>query len=125
MQTTVEILGKQVLVEWSSSADKKLQELTEPLAVEMELYFSCLIRKAVRFGRDAQAAEFAVATPHLKIGFRPIMTKACNVKDFEVEPPVEDFPIVRPAAFVPKRLTIDFKKGNWVGDFFLQRIQPA
>ena len=69
MQNTIEILGKQVLVEWSSSADKKLQELAEPLAVEMELYFSCLIRKAVRFGRDAQAANFTTAAPRLKIGF--------------------------------------------------------
>lgn len=125
MQKTIEILGKQVLVEWSASADKKLQELTEPLAVEMELYFSCLIRKAVRFGRDAQAVNFAFAAPRLKIGFRPVMTKACNVRDFEVEPPLEDFPIVRPEAFVPKRLTIDYKAGRWAGEFFLQKDQAA
>ncbi|MHB1236758.1 MAG: hypothetical protein ACYCY7_04265 [Gallionella sp.] len=125
MQTTIELLGKKVLVEWTSSADKKLQELDQPLAVEMELYFSCLIRKAVRFGGDAQAANFAFAAPRLKIGFRPVMTKACNVKDFEVEPPVEDFPIVRPEAFVPKRLKIDYKAGKWIGEFFLQRNQPA
>ncbi|MEO6976077.1 MAG: hypothetical protein ABI144_09450 [Gallionella sp.] len=125
MQSTIEILGKEVLVEWSAAADRQLNLLTEPLNVEMELYFSCLIRKAVRFGRDAQAAEFSSVSPHLKVGFRPIMTKACNVKDFEVEPPVEDFPIVRPEAFVPKRLTIDYKKGKWMGDFFLQRDQAA
>jgi len=118
MHTTVEILGKKVLVEWSASADKQLQTLAEPLSVEMELYFSCLIRKAVRFGGNAQANNFTDATPRLKIGFRPVMTKACNVNDFEVEPPVEDFPIVKPAAFVPKRLSIDYRNGNWIGDFF-------
>ena len=91
MQNTVEILGKKVLVEWSPSADKKLQELDQPLAVEMELYFSCLIRKAVRFGGDAQAVNFAFAAPRLKIGFRPVMTKACNVKDFEVSRPSKIF----------------------------------
>ena len=125
MQKIIEILGKKVLVEWTSSADKKLQELDQPLAVEMELYFSCLIRKAVRFGGDAQAGSFSAAGPHLKIGFRPVMTKACNVNDFEVEPPVEDFPIVRPEAFVPKRLSIDYKAGKWIGEFFLQRNQPG
>ncbi len=124
MQTTIELLGKKVLVEWSSSADKKLQELDQPLNVEMELYFSCLIRKAVRFGGEAQAGKFSAAGPRLNIGFRPVMTKACNVKDFEVEPPVEDFPIVRPEAFVPKRLTIDFRRGKWIGEFFLQKNQP-
>ena len=125
MHATIEILGKQVLVEWSASADKKLQELTEPLAVEMELYFSCLIRKAVRFGRDAQASGFALAAPQLKIGFRPVMTKACRMSDVEGEPPLEDFPIVRPEAFVPKRLTIDYRGGKWIGEFFLQKNQPA
>jgi len=125
MKSTVEILGKKVLVEWSSSADKKLQELAEPLLVEMELYFSCLIRKAVRFGRDAQAGNFALAAPRLKIGFRPVMTKACRISDFEGAPPLEDFPIVKPDAFVPKRLTIDYKAGKWTGEFFLQKNQPA
>lgn len=121
MQTTIEILGKKVLVEWSASADKKLQSLAEPLLVEMELYFSCLIRKAVRFGRNSQAGNFASAAPQLQIGFRPVMTKACNVNDFESEPPVEDFPIVKSAAFVPKRLTIDYRKGEWMGEFSLQQ----
>jgi hypothetical protein len=125
MQKIIEILGKKVLVEWSSSADKKLQELAEPLNVEMELYFSCLIRKAVRFGGDAQASNFTAAAPRLKIGFRPVMTKVCKVSDFEGEPPLEDFPIVKPEAYVPKRLAIDYKAGKWVGEFFLQKNQPA
>lgn len=125
MQNTIELLGKRVLVEWSPSADKKLQELDQPLSVEMELYFSCLIRKAVRFGRDAQAVNFAFAAPKLKIGFRPVMTKICKVSDFAGEPPLEDFPIVKPEAFVPKRLKIDYKRGEWTGEFFLQKNQPA
>ncbi len=120
MQTTVEILGKPVKVESTPSADKQMQTLTEPLLVEMELYFSCLIRKAVRFGRDAQAGNFAEAGPHLKIGFRPVMTRACRVSDVEGEPPLEDFPIVKPQAFVPKRLSIDYGRGKWIGEFFLQ-----
>ena len=125
MQTTIEILGKKVMVEWSASADKKLQELAEPLLVEMELYFSCLIRKAVRFGGDAQAANFTSAAPRLKIGFRPVMTKVCKLSDFEGDPPLEDFPIVKPEAFVPKRLAIDYKGGKWLGEFFLQKNHPA
>lgn len=119
MQTTVEILGKKVSVEWSRAADRKMKELAEPLPVEMELYFSCLIRKAVRFGGDAQAAHFAEATPYLKVGFRPVMTKVCLVSDVEGEPPIEDFPILKPECFVPKRLTIDFRGGRWIGEYFL------
>ena len=68
MQTTIEILGKQVLVEWSSSADKKLQELAEPLIVEMELYFSCLIRKAVA-SAAMRRRQICTAAPRLRSGF--------------------------------------------------------
>jgi hypothetical protein len=125
MQTTIEILGKKVLVEWSASADKKLQDLAEPLLVEMELYFSCLIRKAVRFGQNAQASSFCLAAPKLKIGFRPVMSTVCRVSDHEGAGPLEDFPIVKPEAFVPKRLTIDYSGGKWIGEFFLQKNQPA
>lgn len=120
MQNTIEILGKKVLVEWSLSADKKMQDLTEPLLVEMELYFSCLIRKAVRFDRDAQAGNFSEAAPRLKIGFRTVMSKVCKLSDFVGDPPLEDFPIVKPEAFVPKRLAIDYRSGEWKGEFFLQ-----
>jgi len=120
MQTTIEILGKPVLVEWSAPAEQKMQSLSEPLLVEMELYFSCLIRKAVRFGRDAQAGNFALASPQLKVGFRPVMTRVCRVSDVEGEPPLEDFPVVKPEAFVPKRLAIDYRGGKWAGEFFLQ-----
>jgi len=121
MQATVEILGKPVMVEWSASANQKMQSLAEPLLVEMELYFSCLVRKAVRFGQDAQAGNFSFAAPKLKIGFRPVMTRACRVSDVEGEPPLEDFPVVRPEAFVPKRLTIDYSAGRWTGEFSLQK----
>ncbi len=125
MQATVEILGKSVLVDWSSSADRKLHSLAEPLLVEMELYFSCLIRKSVRFGSDAKARNFATAAPQLKVGFRPVMTRACRVSEVEGDPPLEDFAIVRPEAFVPKRLIIDYRNGRWMGEFFMQGNQPA
>jgi len=120
VQKVIEILGKKVLVEWSASADKKLQSLSEPLVVEMELYFSCLIRKSVRFGSNAHSVNSSLAAPRLLIGFRPVMTKICRLSDVEGEPPLEDFPIVRPEAFVPKRLSIDYRGGKWKGEFFLE-----
>lgn len=86
MKKTIEILGKKVLVEWSASADKKLQDLSEPLLVEMELYFSCLIRKSVRFKNNAYSTNSSFAAPRLLIGFRPVMTKVCRVSDVEGDP---------------------------------------
>lgn len=120
MQKVIEILGRSVRVEWTAAAERKLQSLSEPLLVEMELYFSCLIRKAVRFGREARAENFADAGPLLKVGFRPVMTRACSMSEVEGAPPLEDFPVVKPEAFVPKRLELDYRAGKWVGEFSLR-----
>jgi len=119
MQATAEILGKKVLVEWSASADKAMRSLDSTLLVEMELYFSCLIRKAVRFGQSASMRYSVSVTPQLTVSFRPIVTKACKVSETEDEPPVEDFQLTKPEAFVPKKLFIDFRRGQWVGEFHM------
>lgn len=121
MQATAEILGKKVLVEWSAAADKAMGSLASPLLVEMELYFSCLIRKVVRFNRNPSLQYAVSVTPMLTVGFRPVMTKVCSVSEVEDEPPLEDFHAARPEAFVPKKLCIDFKRGQWVGEFHMSR----
>lgn len=119
MQATAEILGKKVLVEWSTSAGKAMGSLASPLLVEMELYFSCLIRKAVRFNQKSSLRYGVSVTPKLVVGFRPVMTKVCKVSEVEEDPPLEDFHIVKPEAFVPKKLFIDFKRGHWLGEFHM------
>ncbi len=118
MIVTIEILGKSVRVEWSKAAEKALNKLTAPLLVEMELLFSCLIRKAVRFRQDSHPENFVFVTPQLKVRFRPVMTKACRISDLGGgETPLTDFPIKKPSAFVPKHLFIDNRRGQWVGEF--------
>jgi hypothetical protein len=119
MQSTAEILGKKVLVEWSASADAAMHSLALPLLVEMELYFSCLIRKTVRFNQKSSLRYGVSVTPKLAVGFRPVMTKVCKVSEVAEEPPLEDFNIAKPEAFVPKKLFIDFKRGHWVGNFHM------
>lgn len=118
MIATIEILGKSVRVEWSEAAEKALKKLQTPLLVEMELLFSCLIRKAVRFRHDSRPESFVFVTPQLKVRFRPVMTKACRISDLSGgETPLTDFPIKKPSAFVPKHLFIDNRRGQWVGEF--------
>jgi len=117
MGETVMIHGKPVAVDWSPAAARAMAARTQPLLAEMELYFSCLIRKRVRFPNDAEAARFVNATPRLRVGFRPVMTASCRVDPEQDKPGLEDFTIVNPAAFVPRWLTIDFRKGEWTGEF--------
>lgn len=48
-QQSIEINGRTVAIELSRAAIKALAQRSTPLLAEMELYFSCLIRKVVRF----------------------------------------------------------------------------
>ena len=119
MNTHIEMAGRRIAVRLSAAAETELARRHHPLCVEMELYFSCLIRKQVRFhdgeiGDDAFSARVADA---LGIRFRPVMTRACG-RDYEGdEPPLTDFPIANPGSFVPHWLRIDFRGGEWLGEF--------
>ena len=117
MLATVEIFNKPVRVEWSAAAEHAMQTLMDPLTVEMELYFSCLIRKKVRFGDRAHSREFTPVSQHLAVAFRPVMTKTCKIDKENDEAPLSDFPIHNPAAFVPHWLKIDYRHGAWQGEF--------
>ena len=119
---TIEMLGKKITLEISDRAKRQLQDRKKPLFVEMELYFSCLLRKEIRIRetlREKLDEEFAVQfSDILHVSFRPVITKSCSVSSCQGEkPPLSDFPIKKPRSYVPKWLKLDFKKGEWCGDF--------
>ena len=117
MHSTVEILNKSVRVEWSKAADKALFSRSTPLSVEMELYFSCLIRKKVRFCDKAHSDVFLPVNERLGVAFRPVVTKVCKPVSETEEMELVDFSIKNPAAFVPRWLKIAYRRGVWEGDF--------
>jgi hypothetical protein len=123
---SVEMMGKQIRIEISNKAKQQLKNRITPLFIEMELYFSCLLRKQLRIRErldhvspDAHDRQFSVQlSENLHISFRPVMTKSCSVSSCDGEkPPLSDFPIEKPQSYVPKWLKLDFKKGEWCGDF--------
>lgn len=116
MEKQIKIHGKPVAVSLSTAAVKALTLRENTLVAEMELYFSCLIRKQVRFKENLEG-ELINVTEQLAVRFRPVMTKTCGIDYEGDEPPLADFPIKKPEAFVPHWLKIDFKKGAWVGEF--------
>lgn len=116
MEKKIDILGKRVTVSLTHAALDALSNRDKPLVAEMELYFSCLIRKKVRF-RENMDGDPVNVMDQLCVRFRPVMTKACGIDYEGSEPPLTDFPIKKPEAFVPRWLNIDFKKDEWVGEF--------
>lgn len=100
-------------------AKDALATLEAPLAVELELYFSCLIRKRVIFTTVSlhDAAASGRLSDQVSVAFRPVMTKACSLGEAAGKPDLETFPIVKAAAFTPKWLELDRVHGEWRGEF--------
>jgi len=110
--------NRNVLVELSASAESALAGRQSPLVAEMELYFSCLIRKQVRFPEVVHPdAMCAPASGGLAVCFRPVMTRACSMREVSGKPELEAFPIAKPQAFIPHWLKLDFQNNHWVGEF--------
>ncbi|MCH8177361.1 MAG: alpha-L-fucosidase, partial [Proteobacteria bacterium] len=80
-QCRVQLNGKNLLLKWSARAERALSNKPEPLIVEMQLYFSCLVKKRVLF-HDQAEFETQVVKDHLQIAFRPIEAAKCDPEEF-------------------------------------------
>ena len=112
------LVNRDLEVRLSTAASAALARRDTPLVVEMELYFSCLIRKRVRFLSVPHPDAFCASVDErLTVCFRPVMTRQCALSDVEGAPELEAFPIQRPEAFLPKWLALAFRRGAWSGEF--------
>jgi hypothetical protein len=106
---------KSLEVRLTRAAQKALDLRETPLVAEMELLFSCLLRKRVHFGESTEQAT--PVNDRLAVRFKPIMTRRCSVAEGGASPPSEGFPLENPRPYVPNWLAIDYRRGEWVGDF--------
>ncbi len=106
---------KSLEVKLSAAAERALARRERPLVAEMELLFSCLLRKRVHFGDAAEQAT--PVNERLAVRFTPIMTRKCSVAEGGASPPSERFPLENPRPYVPNWLRIDYRRGEWVGEF--------
>lgn len=111
------IENRRLQIELTKAAEKALTQRDGVLFVEMELYFSCLIRKQVLF-HDQQRQQNSVSVgDKLSVSFHPVMTSSCLISEASAEPAKSDFEMQRRECFVPKWLTLDYKKSSWIGEF--------
>ena len=118
MDIELEIDGKPLTVHLTRAAESALRQRTSPLVAELELYFSCFIRKRVRFHTGARNGQTVMAADNLGIRFRPVMTEQCTMdQTADGHAALTEFPIVKPSAYVPHWLRIDHRAGEWLGEF--------
>jgi hypothetical protein len=109
--------GKPFRVILSRAAQRALTQRDTPLVAEMELYFSCLTRLRVRFYDGDLDASATRVSERLAVRFRPVMSQRCDLHEVAGKPQLMDAPLARRASFVPHWLRLDFRKGEWHGEF--------
>ncbi len=132
MQKQLTFHEKSMRVKLSPQAEKQSLNLNNVLLIEIQIYFSCLLGKRLAFYTDTEfngawqveKEEFKSMvddaeqlTDNLYICFNTVMTKACPVSDYIGPPPVTDFTISNQKPYVPSWLNIDFKNGEWSGEY--------
>lgn len=115
MEHEVELLGRGLAVRLTPAAARAIEARATPLHVEMELYFSCLIRKRVRFDVPPRG-EAVLLGEGLSLSFRPVMGRVCGLDEHDPDN-LADLPTGEPQRFVPRWLTLDYRKGRWQGEF--------
>ena len=110
---SIAVDGKPVWISLTASAERALAARTMTLIVDMELYFSCLIRKRVLFrdGASTSAAE------QLSLHFSPVVARQCRIDGADAAQDLVPLASARRAAFVPAWLRLDFAGGQWRGEF--------
>jgi len=123
---------KSIDIKLSDTANEQQSKLNSVLLIEIQIYFSCLLGKRLAFYSE-QALEGAwqltpvefknaiesaqKLTNSIFVRFNTVMTKSCPVGDYIGPPPVTDFSIANQKPYVPNWLDIDYKNGQWSGQY--------
>ena len=116
-QQTVAINQRDVEVRWTDRAEQNLQLGRQPLIVELQLYFSCVVKKRVVFH---QRVEFntTVVSDRLQIAFQPVASAACDPREFAASFPAgKNLSQGMAARMIPRIVELDYRRGNWEGQF--------
>jgi hypothetical protein len=118
MDQVFNVQGRPFQLDISDAAQRQLVQRGEPLSLELELYFSCLIRKRVHVRSAPPAEGYIPLNNWLQIRFRPVVTRTCAISDCDGGgPPLMDMPVVRPERYFPHWLRLDYRHGEWLAEF--------
>jgi len=116
---SIDIRGKKMAIMYSRRAEKALSQRSQPLIAELQLYFTCVVQKRVNFHEKSELATIT-ASPQLEIAYHTVQSDACEPVEFAKKHPVKKELNSKGAQSMrPSLFKIDYKQGQWTGDFSL------
>ena len=112
-----ELNGKKLKVSWTQRANEALLLRDSALVVEMQLYFSCVVKKRIIF-HDVYNNEATSISDRIVISFRPVEASSCSPEEFANNYPVKQQLTSKSAVQMhPSVLELDYKNASWQGTF--------
>ncbi len=116
-QRFVRLNYKTLEVNWTKRAEAALNSRKLPLYVEMQLYFSCVVKKRVVFHDQPGFGSVAAVNDKLQVCYRAIQSAACDPETLAREYPEQRLLDSKAAENMqPSTLSIDFRNGQWLGE---------
>lgn len=114
---TINLDGKALSIYWTHRAEQALLLRDTPLVIEMQLYFSCVVKKRLIF-HDTTTLDTVSVTDNLQLVFRPVEALSCDPVEFAKHYPVKrEFSTHGALKMHPSALEVDYKNGQWSGSF--------
>ncbi len=114
---TISFHGAELEVVWTRRAEHELKKRERPLIIEMQLYFSCVVKKRVLF-HEKTADNSVPVTQGIAVQFRAVQASSCDPVEFARHYPVAQTLTSNAAMRMrPHRMELDFRRGQWCGEF--------
>lgn len=115
---TVRINQREVEISWTRRAERELRRREQALVVELQLYFSCVVKKRVLFHQQAVEFDCIRVNDKIEIAFQSIASAVCDPREFASSyPGGKNLSAGKAARMVPRAVEIDYRRNNWEGDF--------
>ncbi len=109
----IDFNGVGLMLHYTKRAEDQLQQRVQPLIVEMQIYFSCVVQKRVIFHDTYERNSFQV-NDKLSIAQRVVQSDVCTPTYFAENHPIKKELTSKAADKMnAKALFLDYKKGKW------------
>jgi len=108
---------KDIKVAWTRRAEQAFSLRTTTLIVEMQIYFSCVVKKRVLFHEQLDMESLPV-TDKISIISRAVQSDTCSAEEFARNYPVkQELTSTAAKRMYPRLLNIDYINNQWLGEF--------
>jgi len=115
---SISLIENPVVIYWTQRAQNKMQTSLESTTAEMQLYFSCVVKKRVIIYERKQDFDTVAVNDKLQIAFHAVEAASCDPIEFANHFPARRILDAQGALKMkPKELRIDYKNNKWSGEF--------